>query len=83
MRNIENELTPHTEKLPTSGDANGAYNIARKGMLMATHIRESEQSEMLPNLYIGDAEWDLWLSHREKWNSQLTEFALSKTRKKS
>lgn len=83
LRNIENELTPHNEKLPTSGDANGAYNIARKGILMATHIRESEQSEMLPNLYIGDAEWDLWLSHREKWNSQLTEFALSKTRKKS
>lgn len=83
LRNIENELTPHNEKWPTSGDANGAYNIARKGMLMATHIRESEQSEMLPNLYIGDAEWGLWLSHREKWNSQLTEFALSKTRKKS
>ena len=47
---------------PTSGDANGAYNIARKGVMMLERIKENPER---PDLLIRDAEWD-------KKNNKLT-----------
>lgn len=47
---------------PVSGDANGAYNIARKGILMAEHIRRDGYK-----VYISDDEWAVWLDSKEKW----------------
>ena len=54
---------------PDSGDANGAYNIARKGLLMCKRIIESEK----PDLFIKEKEWDKAASNwdkefvRQKW----------------
>ena len=47
--------------LPVSGDANGAYNIARKGIIMAEHIRRGYKT------YVSDEEWSVWLDGEEKW----------------
>lgn len=67
-------------------DANGAYNIARKGLIMDTHIKHwinngrpktkidgSEVSDL--DLFISDREWDLWLLDREQWMKELPTFA--------
>jgi len=43
---------------PTSGDANGAYNTARKGVMMLERIKENPER---PDLLIRDAEWDSWV----------------------
>ncbi|MCS6983413.1 MAG: hypothetical protein NZL83_04515, partial [Candidatus Absconditabacterales bacterium] len=43
----------NTVPKPTSGDANGAYNIARKGILMLEKIKQGKKS-----LYVSDTEWD-------------------------
>lgn len=50
---------------PTSGDANGAFNIARKGIVMNEHIKKGY------GLYVSDAEWDAWLAGEEQWNAWL------------
>jgi len=50
-------------KLPSSGDANGAYNIARKGIIMNEHIK------MGLNPFIRDEEWDAWLAGEEVWKA--------------
>ena len=52
-----------TPNLPISGDANGAYNIARKGILMKEHLKRDLA------VYISDEEWSVWLSGRSKWES--------------
>ena len=44
------------DNLPKNADANGAYNIARKGMWMAEQIRRSNEGEKL-NLAISNKEW--------------------------
>ena len=44
------------DNLPKNADANGAYNIARKGMWMAEQIRRSTEGEKL-NLAISNKEW--------------------------
>lgn len=70
----------------TNGDANGAYNIARKGLLMYEHRKycnENHQQSKNLNLYISDKEWDLWLQDREEWKKRLSEFAIKKQAKKS
>jgi len=36
-------------KLPTNADANGAYNIARKGLLIVNKIKRGEQSRFVTN----------------------------------
>jgi len=41
--------------MPTCGDANGAYNIARKGLMMVERIKTNMEK---PDLYIPDEEWD-------------------------
>lgn len=51
------------ENQPSSGDANGAYNIARKGIIMNEHIKIDL------SLFIRDEEWDAWLAGEEVWNT--------------
>jgi CRISPR-associated protein Cpf1 len=48
------EMTNSIE-LPTSGDANWAYNIARKGKMMIERILRTPDK---PDLYIKDVDWD-------------------------
>ena len=68
-------------------DANGAYNIARKGLIMDAHIKEwikngrpklsdkkDEKASDL-DLFISDREWDLWLLDKDKWKKELPTFA--------
>lgn len=54
-----------TRMQPVSGDSNGAYNIARKGIIMYEHIRHGYK------LFISDAEWDAWLAGKERWSKWL------------
>jgi CRISPR-associated protein Cpf1 len=72
--------------LPKDADANGAYNIARKGIIMYEHIKHlgDEWNRKVKidgndtidlDLFISDKEWDLWLTNREKWKSSLNYFA--------
>lgn len=68
-------------------DANGAYNIARKGLIMDAHIKYwIEQGRPMKSdkkggktsdldLFISDEEWDLWLLNRELWEKKLPFFA--------
>lgn len=50
------------KSLPTNGDANGAYNIARKGYILLEKIKEhaknDPQFKKPPNLFISNQEWD-------------------------
>ena len=68
-------------------DANGAYNIARKGLIIDAHIKywiekgcpmisakKDEKTSDL-DLFISDKEWDLWLLDREQWKKELPIFA--------
>ncbi|PJC19762.1 MAG: type V CRISPR-associated protein Cpf1, partial [Candidatus Yonathbacteria bacterium CG_4_9_14_0_2_um_filter_47_74] len=41
-----------------NGDANGAYNIARKGIMMLERIKQTQAN---PDLYISKSDWDEWL----------------------
>ncbi|MBI3334931.1 MAG: hypothetical protein HY001_00325, partial [Candidatus Portnoybacteria bacterium] len=50
---------------PDSGDANGAYNIARKGIVMNEHIKRGYK------LFIADEEWDAWLVGKDTWENWL------------
>lgn len=65
-------------------DANGAYNIARKGLIMDAHIkhwiakgRPTKKGEKTSDLdlFISDKEWDLWLLNRDQWKKELPIFA--------
>lgn len=53
--------------MPTCGDANGAFNIARKGIIMSEHIKRGL------NPYIFDEEWDAWLASKDMWEKWLCE----------
>ena len=50
------------ENLPVNGDANGAFNIARKGIIVSEHIKRG-----FSKLYISDDEWDAWLAGKDAW----------------
>jgi len=72
-------------------DANGAYNIARKGLIMDAHIKRwieigcptvSEDKAPDLDLLISDLEWDLWLLDRERWEKELPIFASRSAKKK-
>ena len=66
-------------------DANGAYNIARKGLIMDAHIKEwirqgkpkrkDDKKTVDLDLFVSDREWDLWLLDREQWRNMLPTFA--------
>lgn len=45
-------------------DANGAYNIARKGLMMVNNIKKSEDLTLLSyaDLFISDSDWDKFVS---------------------
>lgn len=49
------EEVENTIEKPTSGDANGSYNIARKGLMMLQRVKDNPEK---PNLYISDEDWD-------------------------
>lgn len=71
--------------LPADADANGAYNIARKGIIMDAHIKQwindgKKVSDL--DLFISDEEWDLWLLNKDKWNEKLSFFASYSAKKK-
>lgn len=53
------------ENLPQNGDANGAYNIARKGIIMREHIKRGI------NLFIRNEEWDAWLAGEKTWRKYI------------
>jgi len=81
-RNYQKQENPN---LPKDADANGAYNIARKGIVMFEHTKQwikdgkqkFEKSTDL-DLFISDKEWDLWASDKEQWEKQLQTFASKK-----
>ena len=52
---------------PNSGDANGAYNIARKGIVLNEHIKRGYR------LFISDEEWDAWLAGKERWEKWISD----------
>jgi len=75
-------------------DANGAFNIARKGLIMDAHIKywnecgrpmksdkKDEKTSDL-DLFISDREWDMWLLDRSLWEKELPIFASLKAKKK-
>ena len=57
---------------------NGAFNIARKGLIMDAHIKQwikdgSKVKDL--DLFVSDEEWDLCLLNRNLWNEKLSYFA--------
>lgn len=54
-------------KMPINGDSNGAYNIARKGVLMSEHVKRGY------GLLIRDEEWDAWLLGKDVWEKWIKE----------
>ena len=67
-------------------DANGAYNIARKGLIMDAHIKYANQHNIPMSdvdLYISDEEWDMWLLDRSKWNEKLPYYSSHDQNKKT
>ncbi len=72
--------------LPVDADANGAYNIARKGLIMQAHIttwqakgepKYAAKSSDL-SLFVSDEEWDLYLTKRNEWERKLSIFSSRK-----
>lgn len=51
---------------PNCGDANGAFNIARKGIIVSKHIKKG-----IKKLYIRDDEWRAWLAGKKTWENWL------------
>lgn len=71
--------------MPSSGDANGAYNIARKGIVMNEHIKtwiKNGKKKNDLNLFISDTEWDLYLADKETWENKLSVFSSQEAFKK-
>ena len=64
---LDQEKSGKTLELPVSGDANGAYNIARKGILMREHLKRDL------SVYISDEEWSMWLSGKDAWDKWIKE----------
>lgn len=69
------------EWLPKDADANGAYNIARKGIIMSEYIRANTDPKDI-DLFVSDEEWDLWLTDREEWMKKLPIYSSKKAMKK-
>ena len=65
--------------LPKDADANGAYNIAMKGIIMDEHIKyccNNNIDNKKINLFISDEEWDLWLADKKEWKKRIGNFAI-------
>jgi len=63
----DKEQSGEKAEMPTCGDAVGAFNIARKGIIMNEHIKREL------SLYVADTEWDAWLAGKEVWEKWLRE----------
>lgn len=82
-RDYEKQEDPN---LPKDADANGAYNIARKGIIMNAHIQKwiengrskNDKNTSDLNLFIFDEEWDLWLNNCVEWEKRLHVFSSKK-----
>jgi CRISPR-associated protein Cpf1 len=61
---LDKENKGKKAELPSCGDANGAYNIARKGIMMFERIKTFPER---PDLLIFDKDWDVYL-----WNDEYT-----------
>lgn len=75
----------HNNDLPADADANGAFNIARKGLIMDSHIKQwikDGKKDKDLDLFVSDEEWDLWLLDKEKWNEKLSIFASRSAKEK-
>ncbi len=66
------------ENLPKNGDDNGAYNIARKGIITLERVKKfyelsDKEREKLkyPDLFITNAEWDAFTTKSKKLISSL------------
>lgn len=61
VKNKQNEFFDSrrkNEKLPMDADANGAYNIARKGLMFIDIIKETEDKDLkMPKLFIKNKDW--------------------------
>lgn len=55
------------KNLPQNGDENGAYNIARKGIMILNRITENSQN---PRLYITNQDWDNAVADWDRYISQ-------------
>lgn len=55
INNFYDSRKKYSIKLPENGDANGAYNIARKGIMVLDRIKEKPQN---PDLFIRNTDWD-------------------------
>lgn len=59
--------------MPVNGDENGAYNIARKGIILLNRLKEQAKNdpdfEKYPDLFISNTVWDSAVSD---WDSYLT-----------
>jgi hypothetical protein len=53
------------KKLPKNGDENGAYNIARKGLIILKKISDFSEGGKIKwdNIYISNDDWDLFLKN--------------------
>ena len=61
-----------TAKLPENGDANGAYNIARKGLMLLENINQwDEEKDKMPNLFISNNHWQNFAQHNNTVALQL------------
>ena len=61
VKNKQNEFfdsRKQNEKMPMDADANGAYNIARKGLMFIDIIKETEDKDLkMPKLFIKNKDW--------------------------
>ena len=53
------------EQLPQNADANGAYNIARKGLMLIERIRNAEESSKA-DLKITNKDWLIYAQEFDK-----------------
>lgn len=60
-----------SKEKPDNGDANGAYNIARKGVLVLNkiqeHAKDDSEFKKYPDLFISDVEWDEAVADWDKY----------------
>ncbi|MGE4443949.1 MAG: type V CRISPR-associated protein Cas12a/Cpf1 [Candidatus Altimarinota bacterium] len=61
-------LEQENPEMPNSGDANGAFNIARKGIIQFGHIQKNLEQ------YISDIEYDCFLAGNDKWEEYLEKY---------
>lgn len=86
FNSINQVANKNASLLPDNADANGAYNIARKGLIMHSHIKvwqdngkqkyDKNSSDL--DLFVSDEEWDLWLADKSSWEEKLVIFSSRK-----